>query len=210
MAFWISVFCCHSTYRMLLLIYLIIIKTYKVIPGIKRPHFNDLFSFFNWETRNSSQLVDWTVIEEWKYGGHFFIVIVLIITIVTNTSAVYNCSMIELTSINKFIHQPLQQDTSLPRAIKRHKLLSYIELYASNQSVSQWVRLSVCLSIHQQTFWINTEFLLIVNHITKLVSFEMNPLLTSRNFPNFNNWIPFKYLVKKMSNQSINIYSNDT
>ena len=39
------------------------------------------------------------------------------------------------------------------------------------------MRLSVCLSINQQTFWINTEFLLIVNHITKLVSFEMNPLL---------------------------------
>ena len=101
MAFWISVvFCYHSTDRMLLLIYLIIIKTYKVIPGIKRPHFNDLFSFFNWETRNSSQLVDWTVIEEWKYGGHFFIFIVLIITIITNTSAVYNCSKIELTSIS--------------------------------------------------------------------------------------------------------------
>ena len=144
MAFWISVFCCHSAYRMLLLIYLIIIKTYKVIPGIKRPHFNDLFSFSNWETRNSSQLVDWTVIEEWKYGGHFFIFIVLIITIVTDTSAVYNCSKKELTSINKLIHQPLQQDTSLPQAIKQHNcnILSFMPL--TSQSVSE----TVCLSIY--------------------------------------------------------------
>lgn len=149
MAFWISVFCCHSTYRMLLPIYFIIIKTYKVIPGIKRPHFNDLFSFFNWETRNSSQLVDWTVIEEWKYGGHFFIFIVLIITIVTNTSAVYNCSKIELTSINKIklINQLLQQDTSLPQAIKQHNCNIIIELYVDNQSVSQWDCLSVYLLI---------------------------------------------------------------
>ena len=123
---------------------LIIIKTYKVIPGIKRPHFNDLFSFFNWETRNSSQLVDWTVIEEWKYGGHFFIFIVLIITIVTDTSAVYNCSKKELTSINKLIHQPLQQDTSLPQAIKQHNcnILSFMPL--TSQSVSE----TVCLSIY--------------------------------------------------------------
>ena len=147
MAFWISVvFCYHSTYRMLLLIYLIIIKTYKVIPGIKRPHFNDLFSFFNWETRNSSQLVDWTVIEEWKYGGHFFIFIVLIITIVTNTSAVYNCSKIELTSINKIklINQLLQQDTSLPQAIKQLNcnILSFMSI--TSLSVSE----TVCLSIY--------------------------------------------------------------
>ena len=38
----------------------------------------------------------------------------------------------------------------------------------------------------------------------------MNPLLTSSNFPNFINWIPFKYLVKKIWDQSINIFSNDT
>ena len=149
MAFWISVvFCYHSTHRMLLPIYLpvIIIKTYKVIPGIKRPHFNDLFSFFNWETRNSSQLVDWTVIEEWKYGGHFFIFIVLIITIVTNTSAVYNCSKIELTSINKIklINQLLQQDTSLPQAIKQLNcnILSFMSI--TSLSVSE----TVCLSIY--------------------------------------------------------------
>ena len=153
MAFCISVvFCCHSTYRTLLLISLIMIKTYKVIPGIKRPHSNDFFSFFNWETRNSSQLVDWTVIEEWKYGGHFFIIIVLIITIITDTSAVYNCSKIELTSrSNKLINQLLQQDTSLPQAIKQHNCI-IIKLYADNQSVSQWDCLSVCLSINQQTF----------------------------------------------------------
>ena len=152
MAFWISVvFCYHSTDRMLLLIYLIIIKTYKVIPGIKRPHFNDLFSFFNWETRNSSQLVDWTVIEEWKYGGHFFIFIVLIVTIVTDTSAVYNCSKKELTSINKLIHQPLQQDTSLPQAIKQHNchILSFMPL--TSQSVSE----TVCLSLYSSTNFLN-------------------------------------------------------
>ena len=145
MAFWISVvFCYHSTYRMLLLIYLIIIKTYKVIPGIKRPHFNDLFSFFNWETRNSSQLVDWTVIEEWKYGGHFFIIIVLIVTIVTDTSAVYNCSKKELTSINKLIHQPLQQDTSLPQATKQHNCNILSFMLITSQSFSE----TVCLSIY--------------------------------------------------------------
>lgn len=153
MALWISVvFCCHGTYRMLLLIYSIIIKTYKVIPGIKRPHFNDFFSFFNWETRNSSQLMDWTVIEEWKYGGHFFIIIVLIVTIIIDISAVYNCSKIELTSINKLINQLLQQDTSLPQAIRQHicNILSFMPI--TSLSVSETVCLSVCLSINQQTF----------------------------------------------------------
>ena len=134
---------------MLLPIYLIIIKTYKVIPGIKRPHFNDFFSFFNWETRNSSQLMDWTVIEERKYGGHFFIIIVLIVTIIIDTSAVYNCSKIELTSINKLINQLLQQDTSLPQAIKQHNcnILSFMPIMSL--SVSETVCLSVYLLINK-------------------------------------------------------------